>query len=108
MLKNLKNQKDTTDAMLSLLPTSGTLAGISIGLVGVVNLKQLGSVSTIADEMLLLSSIGFLSVCYLIFFALRSVNPVAKLRWAAIIDVVFLVSLTLVVFSGFVIVFEFI
>ena len=74
MLKNLRNPTDTSSAMLSLLPTSGTMAGISIGLMGVVNLRQTPTISSVADDMLLFSALGFLLVCYLIFFALRRVH----------------------------------
>lgn len=94
--------------MLSLLPTSGTMAGISIGLMGVVHLRQTPTISNIADDMLLFSALGFLLVCYLIFFALRRVHVGLLPRWTTLIDLVFLASLTLMVFSGFVILYEFI
>ena len=67
--------------MLSLLPTSGTMAGISIGLMGVVNLRQTPTISSVADDMLLFSALGFLLVCYLIFFALRRVHVGLLPRW---------------------------
>ena len=108
MLKNLRNPTDTSSAMLSLLPTSGTMAGISIGLMGVVNLRQTPTISSVADDMLLFSALGFLLVCYLIFFALLRVHVGLLPMWTTIIDLAFLASLTLMVFSGFVILYEFI
>ena len=57
--------------------------------------------------MLLFSALGFLLVCYLIFFALRRVHLGLLPRWTTVIDLVFLASLTLMVFSGFVILYEF-
>ena len=108
MLKNLRNPSETASAMLSLLPTSGTMAGISIGLMGVLNLGKTPDASTIADDMLLLSALGFLLVCYLIFFELRRAHAGLGPRWTTGIDLVFLLSLTLMVFSGFVILYEFI
>lgn len=106
MLKNLKESKEAREAMLSLLPTCGTLAGIAIGLVGVINLRPTGGAVTIADEILLFSALGFLVACYLIFFAIRTVNESSRIKMMRLIDLVFLVSLTLVVFSGFVVVYE--
>ncbi len=108
MLKNLKNSKEARDAMLSLLPTSGTLAGISIGLVGLMSAGPRNSLTTLADDVLLLSALGFLVVCYLIFFAIRNIDSAVATRLMYIIDVVFLSSMTLMVFSGFIITYEFI
>ena len=61
MLKNVQDPKDLQNLLLALLSTSGTLAGISLALVGIVNLK-IGSqkVETIADDLFLLASLGFL------------------------------------------------
>lgn len=106
MLKNLKSPKDIRDAMLSLLPTCGTLAGIAIGLVSFINYRQGGGSKTIADEVLLVSALGFLLACYCIFFAMRSGNEHTLSRLLQAIDILFLSSLTLVVFAGFAIVYE--
>lgn len=106
MLKNLKDPKEAREAMLALLPTCGTLAGIAIGLVGVINFRPAGGAATIADEILLFSSLAFLVACYLIFFALRTSNDELRSRMLQAIDVIFLGALTLVVFSGFVVVYE--
>lgn len=108
MLKNLKDPREIRETMLSLLPTAGTLAGIGIGLAGMIHAKPGGGASTIADEILLLSALGFLLVCYLIFFALRAADSAFGSRISQLIDVLFLASLTLVVFSGFVVAYEFI
>jgi len=106
MLKNLKEAKEAREAMLSLLPTCGTLAGIAIGLVGVINIRPVGGAATVADEILLFAALGFLVSCYLIFFAIRTVNEGSRIKMMRLIDLVFLISLTLVVFSGFVFVYE--
>jgi hypothetical protein len=107
MLKNVKDPNDLRQILLSLLPTSGTLAGISLALVGIVNIKVVSTkVETLADDMFLFSSLGFVIVCYLIFFALRRLHTEQLQLWTDIIDVVFLFSLTLLVFSGFVVVYE--
>ena len=107
MLKNVKDPKDLQSLLLALLSTSGTLAGISLALVGIVNLKITSTkVETLADDMFLLSSLGFLSICYFTFFTLRRLNSRRVQYWTNVIDFVFLCSLTLLVISGFVVVYS--
>ena len=109
MLKNVKDPKDAREIMLALFSTSGTLAGISLALVGIVNLKASNiKVETLADDLFLFSSLGFLVVCYAIFFALRHVHTARLRRWANVVDVLFLSSLTLLVLAGFVVVYAFV
>ena len=106
MLKNIKEPTDLRQMLVSLLSTSGTLAGISLALVGIVNLRVSNTkIETIADDMFLFSSLGFLFLCYFIFFALRHIHSERARLWSVIIDLVFLFSLTLLVFAGFVTVY---
>lgn len=105
MLKSIKDPKALRDALLSLLPTSATLAGIGVGLVSIINATPHAK-STVADDILLVSSSGFLAVCYLIFFAMRSIESKHIARYILLIDILFLISLTLVVFSGFAVTYE--
>jgi hypothetical protein len=105
MLKNLRDPKEARDAMLSLLSTAGTLAGIGVALVGIIKARVSGSAGSIADDILLLSALGFLVVCYLIFFAVRNVNDVVARRMHRAIDVLFLGSMTLMVLAGFIVVY---
>src|SRR5512135_572987 len=105
MLKNLSDPKEAREAMLSLLSTAGTLAGIGIALVGIINTDRGGAPATIADDILLLSALGFLVVCYLIFFAVRNVSASNAWRMLAVIDVLFLGSMTLMVLAGFIVVY---
>ena len=104
MLKNLKSPEETRPALYSLLGASSTLAGICIALVGVLQNKA--SIGSMADDMLLLAGLVFLSVCYLVFFALRHLDSPAIARLTTATDVVFLCSLTMVVLSGFVITYQ--
>lgn len=108
MLKNLKDAKLVRDTLLSLLPTCGTMAGIDVGLAGLVEASPRGGELTLADEFLLASALGFLLICYLVFFAMRDVESVRTQRVMTLIDWLFLSSLTLTVFSGFVVAYEFI
>lgn len=103
MLKNLDDPKQARDAMFSLLQTSGTLAGIGVGLVGIINVGRGGTVATLADDILLLSALGFLVVCYLVFFAVRSINAGTVRRMTQVIDILFLASMTLMVLAGFIV-----
>lgn len=108
MLKNVKDPSDLRQLLLAILSTSGTLAGISLALVGIINLKICNTkVATLADDIFLFSSLGFVFVCYCTFFALRHLHTSHIQLWTAIIDVVFLFSLTLLVLAGFVTVYEF-
>ena len=106
MLKNLASPKEARDVLLSLLSTSGTLAGIAVGLVGLINTRADSDASTLADDILMLSALGFLVVCYLIFFAIRKIDSPAAQKMIQLIDVIFLLSLTLIVFSGFIVAYE--
>ena len=106
MLKKVKDHKDLPHFLFSILSTSGTLAGLSLALVGIVNLKIAHTkVETIADDMFLISSIGFFAVCYIIFFTLRQHHPEEVRYWTNLIDVVFLSSMTLLIIAGFVVVY---
>jgi len=109
MLKNIKNHNDLPQLLVSLLSTSGTLSGISLALVGIVNLRIAHTkTETIADDMFLFSSLGFLIVCYLIFFTLRQTKSDRIKYWTKAIDIVFLLSMTFLVVAGFVVVYDFI
>jgi hypothetical protein len=108
MLKAVQRAEDLRPALLALLPTAGTLAGISVGLVGIVDLKVSNTrVETLADEVFLFSSLGFVLVCYLIFFTLRHLDSPRIRFWNGAIDMVFLLSLTLLLLGGFVTVYAF-
>lgn len=113
--KNMSTFIDTDDVneirdiLLALLSNSGTLAGISLALVGILNLKPLTSkVGTIADDLFLFSALGFVIICYLVFFALKIKNAPRLIRWANVIDILFLISLTMQVVGGFMTVYTFV
>ena len=108
MLKNFSDPKDIHHTLLALLSTSGTLAGISLALVGIVNVKVHNTkIDTVADDLFLLSALGFVITCYLIFFALRHLYSKHLRRLNNIIDTLFLASLTLTLLAGFAVVYEF-
>lgn len=106
MLKNVEDPKELRQILLSLLSTSGTLAGISLALVSIINIKASNTnVESIADDIFLFSSLSFLVVCYLIFFAMRSLHTERLQYWVSVIDMIYLFALTLLVLAGFVVVY---
>ena len=108
MLKHISEPGQLRQLLLAIFSTSGTLAGLSMALVGIINLRVVDTkTETIADDMFLLSSVGFLVVCYLVFFTLRRLQSKTLQHWTAAIDVLFLVSLTLLVLSGFVVLYAY-
>ena len=109
MLKNTRDPKILLQMLLALLSTSGTLAGISLALVGIVNLRITSTkVASAADDIFLFASLGFVVVCFITFFALRHVDSPGLARWTDVIDATFLLSLILLVLAGFVTVYAFI
>lgn len=109
MLKNISDPKALLQILLSLLSTSGTLAGISLALVGIVNLRITSTqIASAADDIFLFASLGFVIVCYMTFFAIRHIESPNLERWTNIIDFAFLSSLTLLVIAGFATVYAFI
>ncbi|MFO1394947.1 MAG: hypothetical protein U1F09_14405 [Steroidobacteraceae bacterium] len=108
MLKYVNDRRDLQSLLVSTLNTSGTMAGLSMALVGIVNLRAADTrTETLADDLFLCASVGFLVVCYLVFFALRRLESKSIAIWTTAIDVLFLVSLTLLVLSGFVVLYAF-
>ena len=88
MLRDLRDPKEARETMLSMLETAGTLAGIGIGLVGFIKSNRAGATATSADDVLLLSALGFLVVCYLVCFAMRGSSSSSRWRaWRCIVSV---------------------
>ena len=93
--------------LLQLLSLSGTLAGLCT--TGVTLFHTLSSVSvqgTLADDILAISALMFLLCTYLIFFTLRIQQESLALTLEKVVDTIFLLALTGMVFSGFVMVYK--
>jgi hypothetical protein len=89
--------------LIALLATSGTLAGLAMTLVGILDLRVASTrAGTAADDMFLFASFGFVVVCFLTFFALRRIHSTRIGYWTNVIDTIFLASLTLLLMAGFV------
>ena len=94
------------EELLHLLSVSGTLAGLCI--TGVALFHTLGRASlpeTAADDLLAISALLFLVCTYTIFFALRTRREALALALEKIADMLFLLAMTGMVGSGFIMVY---
>jgi hypothetical protein len=94
------------DELLSLLSVSGTLAGLSVTVVALM--RTLGTsklATTIIDDLFALCALLFLTCSYLIFWALRTQREEVARLFIKIVDVVFLVGLTLMTAAAFMMVY---
>lgn len=90
------------EELTHLLSLSGNLAGLSI--TGVTIFHTFGAASataTIVDDILAVTALLFLLCCYISFFALRSNRSSLTMKLIWITDTLFLLALTLMVASGF-------
>ena len=95
------------EEQLQLLSLSGTLAGLAI--TGVAVFRALGRVSmssTIVDDLLAFSALLFLLCLYVIFFCLRTEKESLASKLEKVADTLFLVALTVMVASGFLMVYS--
>ncbi|WP_123812250.1 hypothetical protein [Ottowia oryzae] len=94
------------EELLQLLSVAGTLAGLSITAVALLHsVGQKQTSSTIADDVLVLSALLFLLCTYAIFIALRTRRPGWARRLEQVADVLFLLAMTGMVASGFIMVY---
>lgn len=91
------------EELLLLLSVSATLAGLCVTVVALM--KTLGKASdsaTIADDMFAVCAVLFLAATYLIFWALKTRTPGLAAALVRLLDVVFLIGLTLMTGAAFV------
>jgi hypothetical protein len=94
------------EELLHLLSLSGTLAGLCITGVALFHTIGRGAMpETVADDALALSALLFLICTYTIFIALRSKSEALALILERTADVLFLLALTGMVASGFMMVY---
>lgn len=94
------------EELLSLLSVSGTLAGLSVTAVAVMNKLGKGAgAATIVDDVFALCALLFLACTYLIFTALRTRRATVASLLTRVIDGLFLVALTLMTAASFVMVY---
>jgi hypothetical protein len=94
------------DELLHLLSLAGTLAGLCITGVALFHTIGRGALpATIADDTLAMSALLFLLCTYAIFIALRTKREALALILERTADVLFLLALTGMVASGFMMVY---
>ncbi len=106
MTKPLRPATWLREDLLHLLSVSATLAGLSVTVVALMKTlgRKSGSV-TIADDMFAVCALLFLANCYLIFWALKTSKTSLANLLVSVLDVVFLVALTLMTGAAFVMVY---
>jgi len=89
--------------LLSLLSTSGSLAGLCITVVALMNtFNKARADVTVVDDMLAVCATAFLLSTYLIFWALRSRADRISAVLLNVVDGVFLSALTSMIIAGFI------
>ena len=92
--------------IIQLLSLSGTLTGLTItGLTIFKTQRDPSLVATVADDVLAFSAFFFLLATYMFFFCLRNRNPRIAVYLENIADLTFLLALTGMVLSGFIMVY---
>lgn len=95
------------DELLHLLSLSGTLSGLCV--TGVTLFHTMGKASlqeSLADDILAISALMFLLCTYMIFFTLRTRQESLALTLEKVVDTIFLLALTGMVTSGFIMVYN--
>ncbi|HSH89300.1 MAG TPA: hypothetical protein VK996_04905 [Ramlibacter sp.] len=101
-----RNSTWLREELLHLLSLSGTLAGLCITGVTLFHTVGRSSVSqSIADDTLAVSALLFLLCTYTIFIALRTRRERLAIVLEKVADTLFLLALTGMVVSGFVMVY---
>ena len=106
----MTDQQNSTNSnrqeLLGLLSVSGSLAGLCITVVALLNTfdKTRADVSLV-DDVFALCGVGFLLSVYLIFWALRTHETTLSHRLLNIVDALFLLTLTSMTVGGFVMIY---
>ena len=97
---------DQNDSLDTLVSASGTLAGISLALVGVLAAKNsLTKTETLADDLFLFSSIGFLIVLAICYLAQKEKSESRTAKTQRTAEWLFSLSLAMTLVAGFVLVY---
>ena len=92
--------------MLHLLSVSGTLAGLCITVVALINtLGKSTRAATVVDDMFAICALLFLICIYLIFSALRVRRQRIAKMLVKSVDILFMVAMTLMTGAAFVMVY---
>lgn len=94
------------DELLSLMSATPTLAGLYITIVAMIHtLRHATEIATISDHVFAFSALGFLICTFMIFIGLR-MSSIRHLRLYVIaVDILFLLSLSLMTIGAFLLVY---
>lgn len=90
-----------------LLSAATSMTGICVGLLGAVNaFSRSQKIETVADDVLALNALMFLVCCYLIVWGLRTRSRHTTARLLTSTEYLFLAAMTLLVLTGFFVVYS--
>ena len=99
----MSNQAESLDTLVS---ASGTLSGIGLALVGILSAKSsLSNTETMADDLFLFASIGFLVVLAMGYLAQKEGPSKRTVRLQRTAESIFTIALLLLLVAGFVLVY---
>ena len=95
----------TSDMSRHILPTSATMVGVCITVIGIVRLLEThAAIATIIDNVLAVDAMFFLMSTVVSYVALRTTRDTPRLEHSA--DLLFLAGLALMVASGVMLAWE--
>jgi hypothetical protein len=101
MVNNRLSVAETRQLLLSLLSISASLAGFCVAGIGLLDANpKAQSYSGLGDDILGFAAVLFLNCSYLTFWALRTRMEARMFTITKVIDILFLLGLTLIVISG--------
>jgi hypothetical protein len=101
MLGNKLPIAETRQLLFWLLSISASLAGFCVAGIGLLDANpKAQTYSGLGDDILGLAAVIFLTCTYLTFWALRTGKESRMVVISQVIDILFLIGLTLVVISG--------
>ena len=99
----MSNQGESLDTLVS---ASGTLSGIGLALVGILSAKSsLTHTETMADDLFLFASLGFLVVLSMGYLAQKEGASARSARVQRSAEWIFTIALLLLLVAGFVLVY---
>lgn len=94
------------EELLHLLSVSATLSGLCITVVALMHtFRKDWAIASYADDMFAICALIFLLEIYLIFTSLRLRNAALVDKLVKLIDILFLLAMTLMTIAGFIMVY---
>ena len=101
----MKGPRPNNGVSSHILPTSATMVGVCVTVIGIVRLIEAGNtIATIVDNIVAVDSALFLSAALLSYVSLRSPRDEERLETYA--DLVFLLGLLVMVVASFMLAWE--